>query len=344
MNGYERIRAALEGRWPDRRPVMLHNFMAAAREAGVKMAQFRRDPQALAQSFIQAVETYGYDGVVVDVDTATLAGAVGVPIDFPEDLPARSAAPLLSRIEEASDLPPADIRHYLGVQVWLEGTRRLVRYFGDEIFVRGNCDQAPFSLACCMRGIENWMLDIHDEACRGDVQRLLSYTTNVVGQFLTAMAETGAHMLSNGDSLAGPELISPGLFHELAWPAEQEIARLARQLGRPYALHVCGKANRILADLAATGAGAIELDQRTDVKQVRDVFGDRVTFIGNLDPSAVLYHGTPALVEQKTRELLTAFAGNPRLIVNAGCAIAAGTPPENLRALIHEVARFGTDA
>ncbi len=243
MNGYERIRAVLEGRWPDRRPVMLHNFMAAAREAGIKMAQFRRDPQALAQSFIQAVETYGYDGVVVDVDTATLAGAVGVPIDFPEDLPARSAAPLLNRIEEVRDLPPADILQYPGVQVWLEGTRRLVRYFGEEIFVRGNCDQAPFSLACCMRGIENWMLDIHDEDCREDVQRLLSYTTNVVGWFLTAMAATGAHMLSNGDSLAGPELISPGLFHELALPAEQEIARLAHQLRLPYALHVCGKAN-----------------------------------------------------------------------------------------------------
>ena len=34
MNGCERIRAAVEGRRPDRVPVMLHNFLMAADEAG----------------------------------------------------------------------------------------------------------------------------------------------------------------------------------------------------------------------------------------------------------------------------------------------------------------------
>lgn len=37
MNGYQRIKAALPGEWPDQRPVMLHNFMMAAREAGLTM-------------------------------------------------------------------------------------------------------------------------------------------------------------------------------------------------------------------------------------------------------------------------------------------------------------------
>lgn len=37
MNGYQRIRAVLNGEWPDKRPVMLHNFMMAAREAGLTM-------------------------------------------------------------------------------------------------------------------------------------------------------------------------------------------------------------------------------------------------------------------------------------------------------------------
>jgi len=44
MNGYERIRKALNGEWPDKRPVMLHNFMMAAEEAGYTMKAFREDP------------------------------------------------------------------------------------------------------------------------------------------------------------------------------------------------------------------------------------------------------------------------------------------------------------
>src|SRR5512138_2112924 len=90
MNGYQRIAAALKGEWPDTTPVMLHNFMHAAREAGVTMREFRSDPETIARSFLLAVERYEYDGILVDVDTVTLAAAAGVPVDRPEDEPARA--------------------------------------------------------------------------------------------------------------------------------------------------------------------------------------------------------------------------------------------------------------
>jgi len=89
MNGSERINAALNGEKPDKVPVMLHNFMMAAREQGVSMEQYRNDPKVIAECFIAAVEKYRYDGIVVDIDTVTLAGAMGAVIDFPRDDPAR---------------------------------------------------------------------------------------------------------------------------------------------------------------------------------------------------------------------------------------------------------------
>ncbi|NTV00950.1 MAG: hypothetical protein HGA55_07515, partial [Methanoregulaceae archaeon] len=60
----------------------------------------------------------------------------------------------------------------------------------------------------------------------------------------------------------------------------------------------------------------------------------RATFIGNLDPNGVLSFGSPQLVEDKTRELLECFSGNPRFILNAGCAIPPTAPPENIRSMI----------
>ena len=101
MNGYERVAAALRGEHPDRVPVMLHSFMMAAREAGHTMRAFREDPEKLAASFVQSVETYGYDGVLVDVDTATLAGALGVPLALPEDEPALCRGARLGSLAEA---------------------------------------------------------------------------------------------------------------------------------------------------------------------------------------------------------------------------------------------------
>ena len=90
MNGYERIKSALEGRKPDCVPVMLHNFMMAAHEAGYNMDQYRNDARKIADSFIRSVEKYKFDGILVDIDTVTLAGATGVRVDFPVNEAARS--------------------------------------------------------------------------------------------------------------------------------------------------------------------------------------------------------------------------------------------------------------
>jgi MtaA/CmuA family methyltransferase len=334
LNGSQRIRAALAGDPPDRVPVMLHNFLMAAREAGHSQRRFRDSPAAIAGSFIRAVETYGYDGILVDVDTVTVAEALGVRVDHPEDQPARWAGPRISSLARVKDLPPPDIDKHPRIRIWLEAVRRLKDYFGDEVYLRGNCDQAGFSLASMMRGPAEWMMDLVDEANREDAHALLAYCTEAALAFLRLMAATGADMVSNGDSPAGPDLVSPGMYEEFARPYEKRLADEARALGRPYVLHICGNTTRILEAMLATGADALELDYKTDVRAARDAMKGRAVFIGNLDPSGVLALGTPALVEARTRELLEVFAGVPGFILNAGCAIPAETPPANLRAMI----------
>jgi MtaA/CmuA family methyltransferase len=148
------------------------------------------------------------------------------------------------------------------------------------------------------------------------------------------MAATGADMVSNGDSPAGPDLISPAMYAEFARPYETRLVDEAHRIGRPYALHICGNTTRILDGMLATGADALELDYKTDVRAARDAMSGRSAFIGNIDPSSVLALGTTALVEARTRELLEVFAGVPGFILNAGCAIPAETPPANLRAML----------
>ena len=155
------------------------------------------------------------------------------------------------------------------------------------------------------------------------------------------MAEAGAHMLSNGDSPAGPSVVSPRIYRAFAQPYEQRVAQAAHAAGLPYALHVCGKTESILADMISTGADALELDYKTDARIARDIMARRAVFIGNLDPTGVLAMGTSRHVEEKTRELLDVFEDVPGFILNAGCAIAPNTPPANIRAMIR-VAREGS--
>jgi len=340
MNGYERIMAAFRGERPDTVPVMLHNFMMAAREAGVSMEQFRRDPTAAARSFIQAVESYGFDGLIVDVNTVTLAAAAGVPIDVPPDEPARTAGSLLSDIREVDDLEPVDISAYDGIQAWLEMVRLLHAHFGNEILIRGNCDQCPFTLASMLRGSEAWLMDLLDPDQRERVDKLLQHCTGITKQFIRLMSTTGAHMTSNGDSFAGPELISPELYREFALPYERQITAVAHEVKLPYVLHICGNTAPIIKDMLRSGADGLELDYKTDVQLARTLMKDQTVFIGNVDPSGILAMGSLAQIEETTRRLLEVFADTSRFVLNAGCAIPPVTPSGNLRAFIRTARQF----
>ncbi len=339
MNGYERINAALNGLKPDKTPVMLHNFMMAAHEHGITMAQYRNDPQLIAECFIASVDKYRYDGILIDIDTVTLAGAVGVPVDFPENDPARTHRGNLDNLENVLRLKPAKVENYKYIQIWLEAVRLLKAYYKDEIYIRGNCDQAPFSLASMMRGAQNWMLDLvmgTDE----QLETILEYCTDASSQFIKLMAQTGCDMVSNGDSPAGPEMISPDMYLKFALPYEKRMAEVAHQAGVAYALHICGNTDSILDDMLLTAADAFELDYKTDIAKIYNTLGTTTTFIGNIDPSGVLALGTTEAVQKKTIELLSAYRNSSRFILNAGCALPPTTPAANLKMMIDTARNF----
>ena len=310
MTGYERIQAALSGKRADKTPIMLHNFMMAAREAGYTMEQYRNDPKIIADTFIRAVEKYQYDGITVDIDTVTLAGACGVPVDFPNDEPARSHEGLLDSLMDVEQLKPLRIQTYKYVDIWCEAVHLLKQHFQQEIFIRGNCDQAPFSLATMLRGTENLMLDLCLEP-QERVFALLDYCLEATTQFVSLMKEAGADMISNGDSPAGPSMMSPEMYQTFALPYEKKVCDWSHQQGLPYLLHICGNTDIILDDMISVGADVLELDYLTNT-----------------------------LVAEKTEELLRIFQDNPRFILNAGCAIPPTTPAENLETMIRVARDF----
>lgn len=338
MNGFERIHKALKGEWPDKRPVMLHNFMMAAKEAGYSMKEFRESPQKAASAFIQSIEKYDLDGILIDIDTTLLAGAAGVQVDYPEHEPARIPKGLLKTWDQFGELKETDLSNNDRVQNWLETCSRVKKHFGNEKFVRGNCDQAPFSMASMIRGTQEWMLDLMMPV--EEVELLLEYCTKICVQFIDLMATTGVDMVSNGDSPAGPEMISPEMFRHYALPYERELVVAAHKHGLPYVNHICGNTDLILEDMLETGTDGLELDYKTDISNIFRVLGDRKLFIGNIDPSGVLALGTKKLVKERTLELLEIYKESPRLVINAGCAIPPNTPSENIKAMIDTIRNY----
>lgn len=335
MNGHQRIKAALTGVMPDRRPVMLHSFMVATRYAGHTMKEYRDDPRIAAQCHIQFVEEFGVDGVFFDVDTALMADAIGCPVDFPTNEPARVCGQRLSSLDDVELLEEKDISNHPRIQHSIETMRLLREYFGHEVFLRGNCDQAPFSLACAMRGPETFMLDLIMESEKA--MKLIEYTTRRCTQMIRLMADAGVDMVSNGDSPAGPQMISPEMYRRFACQSERAMLCEAHRHGLPYLLHICGKTDRILSAMTEIGLDAVELDYKTSIEAIHHNFAASTTLFGTVDPSGVIALGSPEDIRREILTIAERYRDNPRLVLGAGCAIPPMAPRENIFAFVKTV-------
>ena len=96
MNAKERVEAVLRGRMPDRVPVCLHNFLPAAHEAGIPLEQYLTNPRATADAHLQAIEKYGHDCILIDLDTTMLAEAMGAKRNFTPGAPGHVEAPAIT--------------------------------------------------------------------------------------------------------------------------------------------------------------------------------------------------------------------------------------------------------
>jgi uroporphyrinogen decarboxylase len=341
MNSLQRVRAVITGQIPDRVPVCLHNFMMAAREAGIPMEKYRVDPGAIAQAHLQALEKYGHDCFYIDTDTTMLAEAMGAKSDCAPDEPGRIVAPAIGGLAEVDRLkvinPETDGR----IPAILEAVRLLAKQVGTEVAIRGNADQMAFDLACMVRGIQDFLMDLATEPANPAIHQLLEVCYQSHLAVHRVLVKAGAHFTSMGDSLAGPDVVSPKMFNQFARPYEERIVKELAAEGIFTAIHICGNTTKILPYLAQYDFCGFELDYKTDATIAKSTAGARHVLFGNIDPSEVIARGNPETVREKTRRLISVWKPGGHFILNAGCAIPPTTPSENIRALIETAHQVG---
>jgi MtaA/CmuA family methyltransferase len=344
MTPLQRVEAVWAGQIPDRVPVCLHNFMMAAREAGIRLEDYRRNPDAIATAHLRAVEKYGYDCILLDTDTTMLAEAMGATSECAPNEPGRIVAPAIHSLQEVDRLklinPESDGR----IPALLEAIKLIARQVGDEIAIRGNADQGAFDLACLVFGTENFLAELASDPDNPAFAQLLEicYQSHLVVH--RAIMKAGAHFTSMGDSLAGPDVISPRMFNRFARPYEDRLVRDLAAEGIHTVIHICGDTTRILDDLSRYDFCGFELDYKTDAVRAKNTVGDGHILFGNIDPSGVIARGTLAEVREQTRKLISLWKPGGRFILNAGCAIPPSTPPENIFALIQTAREAGAYA
>jgi MtaA/CmuA family methyltransferase len=335
MTGLERCLTVLQGGIPDRVPVVPQSFLFALETSGIRMKDVVRNAAKMVEAQQAGIETFGYDGCVIDFDDSSLAEACGAKVIYRDDEPAvvDNSAPVVADWRDLDSLKLPDPWKDGRLPVWLETTRLLVERIGSYAFVMGRADQGPFSLACLLRGPERLMVDLATLEDPEPIHRLIDYCRQACALFAKAQKDAGAHVTSIGDAFAGPSLISPAMYRRFALDPETRLAHEVQEFGIPLSIHICGNTSRIVADMGRTGARILEVDWKVDLAEARRLVPSTTVLMGNVNPSDPLVLGKPDDVMAVARAAIAATAGRG-LILSSGCAMGRDTPAENMRALV----------
>jgi len=342
MNKIERIRAVMNGQVPDRIPIMIHNFLMAAREGGITMRQFRQSPDAVVRVMTESCEKYDTDGILLDVDTALLASACGADVLYPDDIAAVTKDFQSRSIPEILEyLDRLELEKHPRIELYLETIQKLSDWGKrNGVFIRGNADQGSFSLACLIVGMNRFLEDIMDEDCEEELLQLMEATYQVSLKMHRLCHQAGADCTSYGNSSEGCSVISPTLFRRFAKPFETRLAAQLKSEGIFTICHICGSVDLILDDLAETGCPMYELDYKTNIVRAKEVAKGHFAISGNIDP-ALFTTGTPEDIRTVTQSLCDLYRGEGGLMIGPGCALGPNTPPENIFAFVETVKEFG---
>jgi len=341
MNSIERVETVLQGGIPDRVPVDLHNFLMTAQSSDLPFPEYLQNGAAMAEGQIRLWHEFGHDVLLLENGTTALAEACGCKVEYPPHGAPVLIEPVLNNLDSLDMLRIPDFTRAHPTCENLEATHIVAREIGQEAFIIGRADQGPFSLASMLLGLENFLIALSDPNQHAKLHALLAFSLETVYGYAVSQIEQGAHMTSIGESLAGPDVVSPRMYKEFEWGYARRLVEKLKEKNIPLAYHICGNATRIVSDMVATGAAVLELDYKCDLLKIKEATQGKATILGVIDPSEVLAYGTPELVIEKVKEELEVLAPGGGLILGPGCALSPETSFDNIHAMIEAAHRYG---
>jgi MtaA/CmuA family methyltransferase len=343
VTSWERFQGFLSHSPIDRVPVQLQNMILAAQAAGHDFPVTYSNPDLVVRGHLAEWEKYRHDGLIVDVGTHAAAQAVGCRVEYlPGELP-RVVGTALSEWSEAGDLRQPDIRGTFPLTVVLQAVRALKKQLGRHAVIIATVDQGPFTLTTQIAGLEKTLLALATGDAEEEIRAVLAFCREFTLAYGRELARAGADVIRMGDSISGPDLVSPSLYRRYALPSQKALAADFAREGIVFAFHICGNATAIVEDMVTTGAAYVEIDEKTDIETARKAVRDTGGINGPVSPRTLRF-GDTAEVERTCRGILGAWMPHPGLFFGPGCTLAKDTPEENIRVLIDCAARYGSYA
>lgn len=332
LSSRERVMKVLAGESPDRIPVLCVDQTATygqMEELNVYWPEANYRAYDMARLAYGAYSILGFDAVRVPFCQTIEAEALGCAIKNggTQNLPSPATHPY-----KPGDRPemPADYLNRGRVPELIQALKLLKEMAGDNVFVIGGVI-GPFSIAGSLMGVTDLM---RNSFRKPHLVAPFLEVGEIAGRLLAKeLIKAGADAICVEDMMASLDMISPKIYRELVLPWQRKL--LAEIGDVPAIIHVCGKLDDVIEDIAGLDVTAISVETKVDapgaVKKLKK-FDRFIPLIGGVDAVHTLYSGN---VKRVKEEVSRAIADGYHMIA-PGCSIPPGTPTRSLRAMVEQ--------
>jgi [methyl-Co(III) methanol-specific corrinoid protein]:coenzyme M methyltransferase len=331
MNAKQRVMGMLNHQKPDRMPCFGANSTVTYDQMEKVQAfwpEAHENGEAMAKQAVAAHRVLGFDAVRVPFCQTFESEALGCKLKpgGTDGIPGIDPTPPY----KIDDTPvfPDDFLSRGRIPELLRAVRILKKELADEVPIVGGII-GPFTIAGAL--LETVPLLKASFKTPEKIRLFLEVGEKAGTELAQTLIDAGADIIVCEDMTASPALIAPDTYKdfELEYQKRQFDA-----ISAPKILHICGNVDQIVEWMGQTGADILSIEPKASSKLAREKCGPDIILMGGVDTGTTLYLKDPDTVKNECEKTIA----DGIQILAPGCAVAPGTPTENLLAMV-EVAK-----
>ena len=142
---------------------------------------------------------------------------------------------------------------------------------------------------------------------------------------------------------SGP-FMSPAMYRELVMPHHKRLCDAAHAKGCEVIYHGCGNNNQIVPDLIDAGVDCLqplEVKAGMDIRQLKKDYGDRLSFMGNIDARLYQANDKDALARELEEKISIAKQGGG-YVYHSDHSVPPGTDLDTYKFVLQCADEYGT--
>lgn len=340
MTPNERLAAFMTGKPMDRILAMPVACSMSGLALGMTHKEKRSSALNEAKAQIACYERFGNDLTIVEYGLHGVGSALGSEMSDPEDSVPAIMKYVLEDLNDVDklDMSKLELKNDKAFQLHLEAARIIMEKIGNEV-PTGVLISGPFTAAASIYKTENLLRATRKNPEK--LHQLIKFCNDALKMICREFIKAGVLILLC-DPIASGTILNKKQYVEFVLPYTQELMKDIHEAKGMVCYHICGDTTSIVGEMVKSGCDMMSIDNRVDLAYTKQVVGDKVPILGNVDPVEILILGNTNDVDSAVKNCMQKAYDSPcGYILASGCDLSGAVPLENIDQFMASARKYG---